>query len=588
MNIEDRIADVRAAITADGLDAFLVPRADEYLGEYIPPQNERLKWLTGFTGSAGIAIVTRNQSAIFVDGRYQVQVKEQVPAGMVIHHLHDEPIHQWLVQELESGARIGIDTRLHSYQFYKALLNNTRRYNLALVEVTTNPIDTAWLDRPDPALAPAMLLPEEYTGEASLSKRKRVGELISQSNADHAIIQSLDAIAWLLNIRGRDVPRLPVILSRALLSSTGQMVFFADPGRLPSGFDVHVGDGVTVQDESTFEPMLKQLEGQRLLVDPANTSANFILRAEEAGTLIVNGTDPTVIPKAQKNPVEINGFVACHKRDGVAVSRFLHWLEVESTGGSQLDEAILADKLTALRTETNELQDLSFDTISAAGPNGAMCHYNHLDASQPGRLVEDSLYLVDSGGQYLDGTTDITRTVAIGTPSEEHIRHFTLVLKGHIALATAVFPPGTTGVQLDVLARQYLWQAGLDYDHGTGHGVGSFLNVHEGPQRIGKQPVPNGQLRPGMVLSNEPGYYKEGEYGIRCENLMVVVEREDGMLAFDTLTLAPFDSRLIDTNLMTPAEIAWLNDYHARVANTLKPRLTESDARWITGQTTPL
>jgi len=418
--------------------------------------------------------------------------------------------------------------------------------------------------------------------ESSSSKRQRIGAIIEESGGDAALITQLDSIAWLLNIRGSDVPRLPVILGFAILNKNGEMTLFTDPRKIPNDLYQHVGEGVSVADESTVPDAFASLGNKslKIVVDENTANAYSILRCINEGCEIIATHDPVIIPKAQKNPAELSGMRNCHIRDGSAVTRYLSWLEREVSEGNLFDEAELADKLESFRRELSNIQDLSFDTISATGANGALCHYNHQNGI-PARLEMDSLYLVDSGGQYSDGTTDITRTVAIGTPSDEHKRMFTLVLKGHIALATSVFPTGTRGVQLDVLARQFLWREGLDYDHGTGHGVGCYLSVHEGPQRIAKTDTTVSELLPGMVLSNEPGYYKEDCYGIRCENLMIVKERTDGMLEFETITFAPFDLRLLDFSLLTSSEINWLNKYHTDVMKKLAPLLKNDDLIWL-------
>lgn len=592
---ESRLQAVRGDMQASNLDALWVPRADEYLGEYVPEHNERLRWISGFKGSAGQVIVLQDKAAIFVDGRYTVQVRQQV-AGRCFEyqHLIETPPLAWLCEALPAGARVGVDARLHSFNDYRVLQVALAKAQIEVVSLTHNPIDLHWHDRPQPVLQPALLLAVEFTGEGSMLKRQRIGAAIKAAGADVAIIAQPDAIAWLLNIRGTDVPRLPVILGTAILNVNGGLCFFTNPQKIPEQITDHAGHGVSIMAESDLVSALTALgeTDTSVLVDPQGVNAFCVLALQAAGCRIIEGEDPVLLPKAQKNFVELDGMRACHQRDGVAVSRYLHWIETEVAAGKLHDEGVLADRLELFRRESNELRDLSFDTISAAGANGAMCHYNHLNSDQPGELEMNSLYLVDSGGQYPDGTTDVTRTVAIGEPSAEHRNRFTLVLKGHIALASAIFPRGTTGVQLDILARQFLWRAGLDYDHGTGHGVGSYLSVHEGPQRIGKTAGNGGggavALLPGMVLSNEPGYYKTDCYGIRCENLMITVKRADGMLAFETITLAPFDKRLIDVSLLSSDELAWINQYHQRVADRIAPLLSAVDADWLLAATATL
>lgn len=580
--IEERLALVRKEMAKDRLDAYIVPRADEFLGEYVPPQNERLQWISGFTGSAGMVIVLKTSAAVFVDGRYTIQVRQQVPEDLFeFHHLIDEPPITWLAGRLEDGSRAGFDSRMHTFAWYEASYRDLGKHNVELVEVNDNPIDLNWEDRPAPDHSLALLLTEDFTGESSHHKRARIGKAVAELGAETALITQLDSIAWLLNIRGADVPRLPVLLSFATLNGDGEMTLYTDPRKLPNDFSAHVGNNVSVKNFDDLEPALTLLgkENTRVLADPATANAWCQLRCKEAGAALVAGTDPALIPKSQKNPVELKGMKNCHVRDGSAVTRYLAWIQREVEADRLYDEGELSNKLESFRMELSDIRDLSFDTISAAGANGALCHYNHMNGV-PAPLEKNNLYLVDSGGQYLDGTTDITRTVIIGEPNEEHRRMFTLVLKGHIALSRAIFPRGTSGVQLDILARQFLWREGLDYDHGTGHGVGTFLSVHEGPQRIGKS-GPQQELLPGMVISNEPGYYKEDCYGIRCENLVIVVEREDGMLGFETITFAPFDTRLVETSLMTADEISWLNDYHRQVRLKLSDQLAGVDLDWL-------
>ena len=581
-SFEKKLTLLRADMSDQDLSAYIVPRADEYLGEYVPPQNERLQWISGFTGSAGAVIVLQESAAIFVDGRYTIQVRQQVPEGLFeFHHLIKEPPIDWLANTLVENTKVGFDPRMISLSQFKSWQKVLNKKNIDLVEISENLIDKNWQDRPISERVQALLLDESFTGESSRSKRQRIGMIIKRAGAEVALISQLDSIAWLLNIRGSDVPRLPVLLAFATLESNGDMALYTDPRKLPNEFSQHVGDGVTVKALEELKEALTVLgeAGSNILADPLTANAWSQLRCLESGAKLISGTDPVLLPKAQKNEVELNGMRNCHIRDGSAVSRYLAWIDREVAAGELHDEAQLANKLEQFRRELGNIQDLSFDTISAAGANGALCHYNHING-RPALLELDNLYLVDSGGQYLDGTTDITRTVVIGEPSDEHMKMFTLVLKGHIALAAAVFPKGTSGTQLDVLARQFLWAAGKDYDHGTGHGVGAFLSVHEGPQRIAKTGSQQ-ELLPGMVISNEPGYYQEDSYGIRCENLVVVIERADGMLAFETITFAPFDQRLIDLALMTTEEILWLNNYHAEVRLKLSDELDGEDIKWL-------
>lgn len=589
--IAERLAAVREHMAAQNLDAFVVPRADEYLGEYIPEHNERLRWISDFTGSAGVVIVLKDRAAIFVDGRYTVQIRQQVDQGLFeILHLVETPHMPWLSEQLAADARVGYDPRLHPLNWQRAANKALAKRSVELVEVDDNPIDLAWVDRPVPAVNPAILLPQTYTGVSSPDKRSEIGAAIAAQGAEAALVFAADSVAWLLNIRGRDIPCLPLVLGFAMLYADGRMQFFTDPAKIPDGFDAHVGEGVEVLPESAAPEAFAALSGHTVLADPVTANAWCQLSLHRAGAKLIATDDPVLVPKACKNDVEVQGMRDSHIRDGVAEVHFLSWLDAEVAAGRLHSEGELSDKLFECRASRELFQETSFDTISAAGGNAAMCHYNHLNTEAQSSLEMDSVYLVDSGGQYLDGTTDITRTVAIGNPSEEMCRRFTLVLKGHIALDQAVFPQGTNGTQLDILARQFLWQEGLDYDHGTGHGVGSFLSVHEGPQRIAK--VGNSYaLEAGMILSNEPGYYKDDAYGIRCENLVVVRESEatnsDGprMLEFEALTMVPFDVRLVDTDLLSDDELDWLNDYHAEVRSKIAPHLQGDELTWLENAT---
>ncbi len=582
---EERLALVRELMAQKNYDALFVPRADEYLGEYIPAHNERLYWITGFTGSAGMALVLRDRAAIFVDGRYTVQIRSQVPSHLFeYYHLADNPQAQWLAAALPAGSRVAFDPRLHSLRWYRETKHTLADAGVELLLDTDNLIDRCWLDRPEPVCNPALLLGDDFSGESSKEKRQRIAAKIRAQGCDAGLIFAPDSISWLLNIRGTDMPQLPVLQSVAILDVSEKMTLFVDARRLPEAFYQHVGDDVTVMDESNFAVIFALYENHKVLADADNAAAWVQMELARNGATLVHGEDPVLLPKACKNAVELAGTRRAHIRDAVAEIRFLAWLDGEVAAARLHDEAELSDYLFSLRKQGEYFHACSFDTISAAGANGAMCHYNHLNGV-PARLVMDTVYLFDSGGQYTDGTTDVTRTVAIGDPGAEARRMFTLVLKGHIALAVARFPSGTTGTQLDALARQYLWREGYDYDHGTGHGVGVFLSVHEGPQRISKHH--NGvALQPGMIVSNEPGYYREGFFGMRCENLQVVRPCKSDlgatpMLEFETLTLVPFDVRMLNTTLMDVEEIEWLNSYHQRVAATIGPLLSGSDQDWL-------
>ena len=586
-----RLGALRQLLMERDYHALVIPRADEHLGEYIPLHNERLLWATGFTGSAGMAVVLRERAGIFVDGRYTVQVRQQVAAAdFSYHHLIEEPPLQWLLAELPPGARVAVDPRLHNLQWLRQAEAELTAAGLVLCLDTDNLVDRCWQDRPVAQIVPALLLDESYTGESSVSKRERIGAAVSALGADGALVFAPDSVSWLLNVRGRDVPCLPVLQALALLWADGSVDLVVEPARMPPGWQQHCGADVRLHAPAAAEALLAAQAGKRILADPVTANAWSQRLLEEGGATLVAGTDPVIMPKACKNPVEIAGARAAHVRDGAAVVRFLAWLDGEQAAGRLYDEAELADRLLDFRAGGEHFQGPSFDTISAAGSNAAMCHYNHRNGT-PARLTPDSVYLVDSGGQYNDGTTDITRTVAIGSPGAEVRRLFTLVLKGHIALDRARFPKGTTGTHLDVLARQFLWREGHEYDHGTGHGVGAFLSVHEGPQRIAKAwaPVP---LQPGMIISNEPGYYRDGAFGIRCENLVVVTEvtgeLETPMYGFEALTLVPFDRRLLDLALLDAQELCWLDTYHQQVAATVGPLLPAADQAWLQQACAPL
>ncbi len=588
-----RLEALRTQLTEQNLDALIVPRADEYLGEYLPPRNERMLWVSGFTGSAGVVIVLRERAAIFVDGRYTIQVRQQVDESLFeILSLTEQPHAQWLADQFDGTARVGYDPRLHPLNWQKNASKVFAQAAVELVELERNPVDLCWSDRPQPESKPALLLAEQYSGQSSASKREEIGNLIADKGAELAYIFAPDSCNWLLNIRGGDVPNLPIVLGSALLHADGTMTFFTAPEKLPAGFASHVGAGVEVKHEQELAACFSTCKGKVVICDPKTANAWSQLALQRAGAKVIATDDPVILPKACKSDTEVQGMRNAHIRDGLAESRFLAWLDAEVLAGRLHDEAQLADRLGAYRAEQPLFQETSFDTISAAASNAAMAHYNHLD-STASALTMDSVYLVDSGGQYLDGTTDITRTVAIGDPGDEVKERFTLVLKGMINLAQARFPKGTTGAQLDVLARQFLWQQGLDFNHGTGHGVGSCLSVHEGPQRIGPA-MGDVALLPGMVVSDEPGYYKDGCYGMRCENLLVVValsamvDSDKPLLGFETLTMAPFDNRMLKPEWLTGPELHWLNVYHSNVWSALSPSLEGVERDWLERATSPV
>lgn len=592
ISVETRLGQVRALMNESGYDALIIPHADEYLGEYIPAHNERLLWVSGFAGSAGVVIVLRDRAAIFVDGRYTVQVQQQVSSDLFeFHHLIEEPHADWLADQLPENARVAYDPRLHSLQWQRATQATLGEKSLEFIADTHNLVDECWTDRATAVIEPAILLDESFTGESSESKRRRMGRELAAKGAAAALIFAPDSVSWLLNIRGTDVPMLPVVQSFAMLAADGSVSLFIDPGRVPPGLAGHVGDGLQVYCEADAPSILSAYKDQVVMADPGTANAWTQLTLEEGGATLLPLADPVTLAKACKNGVEIEGARNAHIRDAVAEVRFLAWLDGEVDAGRLHNEAVLSDKLLSFREQGKKFRGLSFDTISAAGGNAAMCHYNHQNAD-PATLGMNSVYLLDSGGQYTDGTTDITRTIAIGDPGDDIRGMYTRVLKGHIALDQARFPKGTTGSQLDILARQFLWSDGFDYDHGTGHGVGSFLSVHEGPQSISKR-AGGAALKPGMILSNEPGYYRDGCFGIRCENLVVVQEvkgvgYETPMMQFDALTLVPFDNRLLDQSMLTSSEIEWIDAYHNRVEKALTPLLEGADRKWLQQATAPV
>ncbi len=599
-----RLDALRAELARRGLDGFVVPRADEHQGEYVPPHAQRLAWLTGFTGSAGVAVVLKDSAAIFVDGRYTLQVRDEADEALyAFRHLTEAPPETWIEENLGTGRKLAYDPWLHSERQLGRLRAAAEKAGAELAAVDDNPLDAVWTDQPDPPVAPISPHPLEYAGRSSADKRADLAKVLEKAGADAAVLTLPDSIAWLLNVRGGDVRHAPLPLSFAVLHANTTVDWFLDPAKLGDGLETHLGNGVALCAPGDLGPALEALgaAGKRVLADPDTAAAWVFARLRAAGAEVVAGADPCQLPKARKNEVEMEGARAAHRRDGLALVRFLAWLDREAPARARdggLSEIEAADKLLALRREHELFRDLSFRTISGSGPNGAIVHYSVSEATNR-RMRLGELYLVDSGAQYPDGTTDVTRTVPIGEPSAEMRDRFTRVLKGHIALATARFPRGTTGSQLDTLARYHLWQAGLDYDHGTGHGVGSYLGVHEGPQRISKAPN-RIALEPGMIVSNEPGYYKSGAYGIRIENLVTVIESgteaeaeaeaEDGrgMLAFETLTLAPIDLRLVDPSLMSAAEVAWLDAYHARVRDAHAGALDGAEADWLAQATRAL
>jgi Xaa-Pro aminopeptidase len=590
---EDRLKALREELARRRLDGFVVPLTDEHMSEYVGAYAQRLAWLTGFEGSAGSAVVLPAEAAIFVDGRYTLQVREQVDGNLWSYQsVPETSAAEWLKGHAKEGARIGYDPWLHSKGWVKAAREALARNKAELVAVDTNPVDAIWPDRPVPSQARLVVHSDALAGRNSADKRAVMADELKAKGADAAILSALDSIAWPFNIRGQDVDRTPVALAYAAVHADGTADLFVAPEKIDEAVVRHLGNAVRVHTRDAFSGWLAGQGGKTLLVDPDRAVVAIFEALEKAGATLIEQRDPAVLPKATKNDAEISGHKAAQARDGAALTRFLHWLSVEAPKG-QLTEIDAAEKLHEFRRATGELRDLSFDTISGAGPNGAVVHYRV--SEETNRPIElNSLFLVDSGGQYPDGTTDVTRTVAIGTPTAEMRDRFTRVLKGHVALARAVFPRGTRGGQLDVLARQYLWAAGVDYAHGTGHGVGSYLSVHEGPQRIATVSGPGDEpLVPGMIISNEPGYYKTGAFGIRIENLVLVEPREIAgaerdMLGFETLTLAPIDRALIDVSLLDAGERGWIDAYHMQVAEKIGPQLEGAARVWLDEVTAPL
>ena len=588
----DRLKALREQLKADRLDGFVVPLTDEHMSEYVGSYAQRLAWLTGFEGSAGSAVVLPQEAAIFVDGRYTLQVRSQVDGKHWSYQsVPETSAAEWLKEHAPQGARIGYDPWLHSRDWVRKATDALAARGAELVAVEQNPIDKVWSDRPEASKAHLAVQGEKYTGRSSADKRQEIADWLTAQGADAAVLSALDSIAWAFNIRGQDVSRTPVALAFALVRSDGTADLFVNPEKISAEVRQHLGNGVRLHDRNAFEAALGELKGQTVAVDPERAVAAIFEALAKAGAKIIPVRDPTILPKAIKNAVEIAGQKSAQYRDGAAIARFLRWVETEAPKG-EVDELKASDHLEALRREDPELRDLSFDSISGAGPNGAIVHYRSSEKTNR-KLEMNSIYLIDSGGQYLDGTTDITRTVVVGEPTDEMRDRFTRVLKGHIAVATAVFPKGTRGTQLDSFARRPLWEAGLDYAHGTGHGVGSFLSVHEGPQRI--SPAGSAQaggdepLQAGMILSNEPGYYKTGAYGIRIENLVLVVDRpvegaEKETLGFETLTFAPIERRLVDVSMLSDSELKWLNDYHAEVLDKIGARLEGEDKAWLERQ----
>lgn len=580
---------IRQQLAAMNIDGLFVPHEDEWQNEYLPDCTERLSWATGFTGSAGAAIIMANNAFLFSDGRYTIQAATQTAAELFERRdLTEQGPAVWLRTDAPRGAKIGYDPKLVAPDMLARLSEAALDAGVELIALEANPIDRAWDDRPPEPTAEIVPHPESFSGESSASKRSRIGEKLIRDGIDASVLTAPAALAWLFNIRGKDVTRTPLPLGSAILRNDGTATLFVKLEKVTPALRGFLGNEVSISSDADFETALTGFSGQRVLVDPALSSAHVFGTLESNGARVVRSQDPTVMPRATKNEVEIDGTRRAHARDAVALIRFLHWFDQEAPKG-HLTEILACKALEDFRVQTGALQDLSFDSISGAGPNGAMCHYRVTEETNR-KLDQDSLFLIDSGGQYLDGTTDVTRTIAVGTPSDEMKDRFTRVLKGHIALSRVRFPKGTTGSALDALARMPLWEVGLDYDHGTGHGVGSYLGVHEGPHRIAKMPNFVG-LEAGMIVSNEPGFYKTDGFGIRIENLQFVTAPseidggERAMLGFETLTLAPIDTRVIEVSLLNEVERDWLNAYHARVLAEIGPRVEGEVLAWLKAAT---
>ncbi len=583
---------LRSVMAQMGIHVLYVPHDDEFQNEYLPDANERLAWATGFTGSAGCAFVYLERAVLLVDGRYTIQAQSQTDPNLV--EVTDLPTigpFEWLSKQDLNEVKIGYCPSLLSPTDVNKLNNICQVKNAHSIELDVNPVDEAWVDRPELPTEKVYPHPEKYSGESTASKVRRVTTELKSRQVEATVLTAPASVAWLFNIRGGDVRHSPLPLAQAILYANGRSELLLDPVKVDQSLIDHLGDEVRIFAPNQLESRLGELSDKSVSLDPNITSAWYFDKLANLGVEIFPASDPVIILRAQKNRTEIQGTTIAHERDSIALTRFLKWLSEDGQSG-EVTEIDAAKKLERLRRERTELKDLSFETISGAGPNSALPHYR-VNTETNRKLERGTLYLVDSGGQYLDGTTDVTRTVPIGTPSETMRRHYTLVLKAHIALATARFPLGTTGTHLDTVARLPLWKAGLDFDHGTGHGVGVYLGVHEGPQRIAKTWYPS-PLLPGMIVSNEPGYYEPGSYGIRIENLQYVVdasEIEGGttpMLGFQNLTWAPLSRELIDTSILTEDELMWVNDYHTETLFRIKNLLNDSDALWLESSCKPL
>lgn len=586
----ERLQELRATMAESSLDGLLVPRTDEHNSEYLPAYAERVAWLTGFTGSNAFVLILPDEARVFSDGRYTLQLRSQTdPAAYTPDDMVENPPAKYLSGLPLAGKTIGFDPWLHTMRGFKAFKQATKKAGAKLTPTKSNLIDAVWANRPARPMQPITIHPLQFAGQPFEEKVAGIAQTVKQAGADAVILPQADGAAWVFNLRGNDVPQKPMFLAFAIISADGKAQLFVDPGKLTAQAEAQL-TGVEITDIAGFPAALEALgkAGSTVMVDPANVSVKIASTITDAGGSLLEATDPMEAPRSRKNATEQAGAHAAHRRDGAAVTRFLAWFDREAPKG-ELDEVTAAEKLLEFRKQTNQLKDIAFPAISGAGANGAIVHYRVTHATNA-PIALNSLYLVDSGAQYLDGTTDITRTLLVGEPTQEHKRAYTLVMKGHIALDTAHFPKGTSGMHLDALARQFLWAHSMDYAHGTGHGVGSYLGVHEGLARIAKQDsVP---LEPGNFLSNEPGYYREGEFGIRLENLMFVTEPdtsgETPMMGFEAVTRAPFERRLLDLELMNQSEVDWWNSYHAKVLADIGPQLSGDDLAFLEAACAPL
>jgi len=588
-----KLAQLREAMIKEGIDALIVPKADEHQGEYVGPHSERLLWLTGFDGSAGFAIILSHKAGLFVDGRYTLQAAQQVDTSCFeIVPIAEVSGPAWLIQHLKPGSKLAYDpwltTEYEIQNYAKSIENN----NIKLFSLERNLIDKIWLDRPEKPCQPIYLHPLEFAGQDFKEKLKTIAGDLKKKQASAGIMTMTESVSWLFNIRGNDYAFIPTTSAYAIVYDTGKADIFIDKRKVSNEVCLYFNDFVTIKPFESFEENLRAL-GQlkaRIVIDPLTAPVQSIYAVEQAGGKVLRDNELTTSLKACKNTAELEGMRRTHIRDGVALTTFLHWIAQEGPKGD-IDELQAVAKILEYRQKFLEFKMPSFSTISCSGPNGAIIHYR-VNPETNRKIQSNDIYLIDSGGHYIDGSTDVTRTIAIGNTTQEQRDRFTRVLKGHIALAMSVFPQGTSGSQLDILARHALWQAGLDYAHGTGHGVGAVLNIHEGPQRISNAPN-HVALKPGMILSNEPGYYKEGAYGIRIENLVIVTSvdisgAEKKMLGFETITFAPIDIKLIDLTLLADPEIKWLNNYHQEVYDKLSPFLEQEVREWLKETTRPL